>query len=68
MSRSRRQMLIWVLLFVSFLAFLNPGYGSVYIDGPTGVSQTEKFTFGPGGVFVFSRVGKDEIKIAIEQR
>ena len=66
MSRPSRRMLIWVLLFVGFLAFLNPGYGAVYIDGPTGVIQVEKFTFGPGGIFVFSRVGEDDITVAIE--
>lgn len=68
MSRSTRRVLIWGLAVVAFLALLNPGYSSVYIDGPTGVIKTEKFSFGPGSLVVFTRVVADDTTVKIEQR
>lgn len=68
MSRSTRRVVIWGLVVVGFLALLNPGYSSVYIDGPTGVIRTEKFSFGPGSLVVFTRVVADDTTVHIEQR
>jgi hypothetical protein len=68
MSRSTRRLVIWGLLLVGFLALLNPGYSSVYINGPNGVIRTEKFSFGPGSLIVFTRVTVDESTVEIEHR
>lgn len=68
MSRSTRRLVIWGLVVVAFLALLNPGYSSVYIDGPTGVIRTEKFSFGPGSLIVFTRVVADDTTVRIEHR
>jgi hypothetical protein len=61
-------MLVWVLIVLGFLALLNPGYSSVYVEGPTGVIQTHRFTFGPGSLIVFTWVEADESSVKIEQR
>lgn len=61
-------MLIYVLILVGFVALLNPGYSSVYVDGPNGVVKTEKFSFGPGRLFVYTRVVADDSSVKIEQR
>lgn len=68
MSRSTRRLVIWGLVVVAFLALLNPGYSSVYIDGPTGVIRTEKFSFGPGSLIVFTRVVADDTTVRVEHR
>jgi hypothetical protein len=68
MPRSTRRAIVWGLVVVGFLALLNPGYSSVYIDGPTGVIRTEKFSFGPGSLIVFTRVVADDNVIQIEHR
>lgn len=68
MARSTRRVLIWGLVVVGFLALLNPGYSSVYIDGPTGVIRTEKYSFGPGSLVVRTRVVADDATVTIEQR
>lgn len=68
MSRSTRRAIVWGVVVVGFLALLNPGYSSVYIDGPTGVIRTEKFSFGPGSLIVFTRVVADEHTVEIEHR
>ena len=66
--RSTRRLVIWGLLLAGFLALLNPGYSSVYINGPNGVIRTEKFSFGPGSLLVFTRVTADESTVEIEHR
>lgn len=68
MSRSTRQLVVWGLLAVGFLALLNPGYSSVSIDGPNGVIRTERFSFGPGSLIVFTRVVADDTTISIEHQ
>jgi hypothetical protein len=68
MSRSTRRLVIWGLLLVGFLALLNPGYSSAYINGPNGVIRTEKFSFGPGRLLVFTRVTADESTVEVEHR
>ena len=68
MSRSTKRVLVWVLIFLGFLALLNPGYSSVYVDGPNGVVQTQRFSFGPGSLIVFTRVVADESSVSIEHR
>lgn len=68
MSRSTRRLVLWGLVVVGFLALLNPGYSSVYIDGPTGVIRSEKFSFGPGSLIVFTRVVVDDTTVRIEHR
>jgi hypothetical protein len=68
MSRSTRRLVIGGLVLVGFLALLNPGYSSVYINGPNGVIRTEKFSFGPGSLIVFTRVTVDSSTIEIEHR
>ena len=68
MSRSTRRIVIWGMVLVGFLALLNPGYSSVSINGPKGVIRTEKFSFGPGSLIVYTRVVADETTIHIEQQ
>lgn len=67
MSRSNRRLLLIGLGAVVVVALLNPGYSSVYVAGPNGVVKTEKFKFGPGGLFVYTRVTADETSVQIEQ-
>jgi hypothetical protein len=68
MSRSTRRLVIWGLSLVGFLALLNPGYSSAYINGPNGVIRTEKFSFGPGSLLVFTRVTADQSTVEVEHR
>jgi hypothetical protein len=68
MSRSNKRMLFWVLILVGFLALLNPGYRSAYVEGPNGVVRTQQFSFGPGSFVVFTRVVADESSVRIEHR
>lgn len=68
MKRSTKRLIIAGLAFVAFLAILNPGYSSVYVDGPNGAVKTEKFSFGPGSLFVYTRVVADESEVRVEQR
>lgn len=68
MKRSTKRLVFAGLAFVAFLAILNPGYSSVYVDGPNGRIKTEKFSFGPGSLFVYNRVVADESEVHIEQR
>jgi hypothetical protein len=67
MSRSTKRLLLIGFGAVAVLALLNPGYSSVYVEGPNGVVKTEKFKFGPGGLFVYTRVTADESSVQIEQ-
>ncbi|WP_020469906.1 hypothetical protein [Zavarzinella formosa] len=67
MSRSTKRLLFGGLILFGFLAILNPGYNSVYVQGPNGVIKTEKFKFGPGGLLVYTRVVADESSVLIEQ-
>lgn len=67
MSPSKRRLVAGALLVIGVLAILNPGYSSVSIDGPAGVIRTEKFSFGPGSLFVFTRVVSDDAAVRIEQ-
>lgn len=66
MSRSTKRRLVWVLIVLGFIALLNPGFSSVYVEGPNGVVQTQRFTFGPGSLIVFTRVVADEATVRIE--
>jgi hypothetical protein len=68
MSRSTKRIIVWVLIVVGFLALLNPGYSSAYVEGPNGVVQTQQFTFGPGSLFVYTRVVADESSVQVEHR
>ena len=69
MSKSQKRLLFGGLGLVAFLAILNPGYSSVYVNGPNGVIKTEKFKFGPGGgLYVYTRVVADESSVTVEQR
>ena len=67
MSRSTKKYLAIGLGVVAVVALLNPGYSSVYVEGPNGVIKTVKLKFGPGGLFVYTRVTADESTIQIEQ-
>ena len=68
MKRSTKALIIYGLVLVAFLALLNPGYSVVYVDGPTGVIKTQKFSFGPGGLFVYTRVVADDTSVRIEMK
>jgi hypothetical protein len=67
MSASNRRLVAGALLVIGVLAILNPGYSSVSVDGPAGVIRTQKFSFGPGSLIVFTRVVADDASIRIEQ-
>jgi hypothetical protein len=67
MSRSTKRLVIGVLIVVVLVALLNPGYSSVYVEGPNGVIKTQQFKFGPGGLFVYTRVVADESSVQVEQ-
>ncbi len=66
MSRSTRRVLIWAFIVLAFLALLNPGYSSAYVEGPNGVVKTERFSFGPGSLIVYTRVVADDSSVTIE--
>lgn len=68
MSRSTKRLLVWALIVLGFVALLNPGYSSAYVEGPNGIIQTQRFTFGPGSLFVFTRVVADDSSVTIEHR
>ena len=68
MPRSLARLLVGALLLLGFLALLNPGYSSATVNGPTGVVRTERFTFGPNGLFVYTRVVADDASVTIEHR
>jgi len=63
MSKSKKRLLFGGLALVAFLAILS----SVYVNGPNGVIKTEKFKFGPGGLYVHTRVVADETSVTVEQ-
>ena len=68
MSKSTRRLLVSALFVLGFLALLNPGYSSAYVEGPNGVVRTERFTFGPNSLFVYTRVVADDTTVRIEHR
>ena len=68
MSRSRRRIVVYVLIVIAIIVLLNPSYSAVYVDGPNGVIKTERFKFGPGSLFVYTRVVADESTVEVEQR
>jgi hypothetical protein len=68
MSRSTKRLIVWGLVLVAFLALLNPGYSSAYVEGPNGVIHTQKFSFGPGSLFVYTRIVADDTTVQIEHR
>ncbi len=39
-----------------------------FVEGPTGVVRTERFTFGPNSLFVYTRVVADDASVTIEHR
>jgi uncharacterized protein YraI len=69
MTRSSKRLLIVAAILVGFLALLNPGYSSARVVGPDGtVHNTQNFRFGPGGMFVHTRVVADGSSVTIEHR
>ena len=66
MPRPVKRLLISALLLVVFLALLNPGYSSAYVEGPNGVVKTQRFSFGPGSLVVFTHVVADDATVRIE--
>jgi hypothetical protein len=68
MSRRTKRLLLVGVIFVALLALLNPEYSSVFVEGPNGPIRTQQFKFGPGGLFVYTRVVADETTVEIEQR
>jgi hypothetical protein len=68
MSRSTKRLLFGALIVVAFIALLNPGYSSAYVEGPSGIVKTERFTFGPGHFIVYTRVSADDSSVMIEHR
>jgi hypothetical protein len=68
MSRSTKRLLVGGLVLLGFLALLNPGYSSASVEGPTGVVRTQRFTFGPNSLFVYTRVVADDSTVTIEHR
>jgi len=68
MSRSTKRLFVGGLVLLGFLALLNPGYSSAYVEGPNGVVRTERFTFGPNSLFVYTRVVADDSAVRIEHR
>jgi hypothetical protein len=68
MSRKTRRYLLVGVILVALIALLNPGYSSVYVEGPNGPIRSQQFKFGPGGLFVYTRVVADETTVAIELR
>ncbi len=67
-SRSTRHVIYAILILLAFLALLNPGYSSASVEGPTGIVKSERFTFGPGSLLVYTRVTADENTVQIEHR
>jgi hypothetical protein len=67
MKRSTKRTIIGAAIFLGFLALLNPGYSSVHVYGPNGTIKTEKFSFGPGSLFVYTRVVADDSEVLVEQ-
>ena len=67
MTKSQKRLLFAGLALIAFFAILNPGYSSVYVNGPNGVIKMEKYKFGPGGLYVHTRVVADETSVTIEQ-
>ncbi|HYH69357.1 MAG TPA: hypothetical protein VD866_31980 [Urbifossiella sp.] len=68
MSKSTRRLLVSALFVLGFLALLNPGYSSATVEGPNGVVRTERYTFGPNSLFVYTRVVADDSTVQIEHR
>lgn len=68
MPRPLKGLLIGAALLLGFLALLNPGYSSATVAGPTGVVRTQRFTFGPNSLFVYTRVVADDSTVTIEHR
>jgi hypothetical protein len=53
---------------IALVALINPSYSSAYIDGPNGVVKAEKFGFGPGRLFVYTRVVADDQTVTVEMK
>ena len=68
MSRSTKKLIFWALILIGFMALLNPGYSSATVDGPNGIVKTEKYSFGPSSLFVYTSVVADESEVHIEHR
>lgn len=66
MTRSKKRWLFAGLGVFTLAALVNPSYSSAYIDGPNGVVKTEKFGFGPGRLFVYTRVLADDQTVTVE--
>jgi len=68
MTRSTKRLIVGGLVLRGFLALLNRGYSSATVQGPTGVVRSERFSFGPAGLFVYTRVVADDSTVQIEHR
>lgn len=68
MTRSTKKRLMIGVGVIALLALINPSYSSAYIDGPNGVVKTEKFGFGPGRMFVYTRVVADDQTVTVEMK
>ena len=68
MTRSTRQRLMIGVGVIALLALINPSYSSAYIDGPNGVVKMEKFGFGPGRMYVYTRVVADDQTVTVEMK
>lgn len=66
MSRTKRRLVVVGCVVVGFLAILNPSYSCAEVDGPNGRMKVEKYGFGPGRLFVFTRILADESTTTIE--
>src|SRR5262249_10252370 len=57
----------WLIVagLIAFVALLNPSYSYVYVEGPNGPVKAEKWGFGPGKLFVYTRVAADENSVSV---
>lgn len=66
MKRPVKRYLYPALGLLALAAVVNPSYSAVEVGGPNGVVRTEKFGFGPGRLFVCTRVVADGETVTIE--
>jgi hypothetical protein len=65
MKKSTKKVLIAGAILLGIAMLVNPSYSSVYVDGPNGPIKTEKWGFGPGRMFVHTRVVADDSSVTI---
>jgi hypothetical protein len=66
MKPSTKRLLLVGAGLIVFLALLNPSYSYVHVEGPNGPVKAEKWGFGPGRIFVFTRVVADENSVSVD--